>query len=327
MSTHQFRALADAFILGANPHAIEDLRLVLGHTTFDTSMRFYASSAPKGAVARLCEGDHDGAPAHPAPRWCEVRDSRELLADAIALFEMGSTGRGYAHGRVAVRDAALLGLLATHGPRIRSVGAMEMRSDHVATFCKAFIEEWNRAQAEVSVGAEGARRDFQGVQRKLDNLVDAIAEGSPRARRAAQARGAGGAPRAAQGGVARPFGGRAGPPSQPGRGLRPPSRGAPGCHRGPERPRGPGSGPRARRQGHRQPRAGARRPARDRTRWSPRRYAAGRRRRPGHGGRRRRRRPQSLDLRFGRGGAPRGQSPSILHRQAHGPPVSGPLVR
>lgn len=55
MSTHQFRALAGAFILGANPHAIEDLRLVLGHTTFDTSMRFYASWAPKGAIARLTE--------------------------------------------------------------------------------------------------------------------------------------------------------------------------------------------------------------------------------------------------------------------------------
>jgi integrase len=53
MSTHQFRALAGALILGENPHAIEDLRLVLGHTTFDTSMRFYASWAPKGAVARL----------------------------------------------------------------------------------------------------------------------------------------------------------------------------------------------------------------------------------------------------------------------------------
>lgn len=66
----------------------------------------------------------------PRPRWAEVRDSRELLARALALFEAGRGGHGYAKGRTAVRDAALLGLLAAHAPRIRSVGAMAI-GDHV----------------------------------------------------------------------------------------------------------------------------------------------------------------------------------------------------
>ncbi|MBR0662187.1 hypothetical protein [Neoroseomonas oryzicola] len=69
----------------------------------------------------------------PKPRWCEVRDSRELLARALDLFRAGCEGRGYARGRVAVRDAALLGLLAAHGPRIRSVSAMEIGENIVRT--------------------------------------------------------------------------------------------------------------------------------------------------------------------------------------------------
>jgi integrase len=53
MTPHQFRALAGAFILEDNPHAIEDLRLILGHSTLEMSLRYYAAWAPKDAAARL----------------------------------------------------------------------------------------------------------------------------------------------------------------------------------------------------------------------------------------------------------------------------------
>lgn len=62
----------------------------------------------------------------PAPRKTTVEDPRDLLARAQALFEDGRAGKGYAQGRIAIRDAALLGLLTAHGPRIRSVGLMEL---------------------------------------------------------------------------------------------------------------------------------------------------------------------------------------------------------
>jgi hypothetical protein len=63
---------------------------------------------------------------HPSSRQETVRDPRELLACAVALFEAGRSGRGYAQGRAAIRDAALLGLLAAHAPRIGSIARMKV---------------------------------------------------------------------------------------------------------------------------------------------------------------------------------------------------------
>lgn len=53
MNTHLFRAFAGAQILADNPGALEDLRLVLGHTTLNTALRYYASSSAKRAAANL----------------------------------------------------------------------------------------------------------------------------------------------------------------------------------------------------------------------------------------------------------------------------------
>lgn len=52
-----------------------------------------------------------------------------------------------------------------------------MRPALVAAFGKVFISEWNRMSAEASARTEAARRELAAVERKLDNLVDAIAEG------------------------------------------------------------------------------------------------------------------------------------------------------
>jgi integrase len=53
MNPHAFRAFCGSVILEANPHAIEDVRLILGHTTFDTTLRFYRAIAPDQAAKRL----------------------------------------------------------------------------------------------------------------------------------------------------------------------------------------------------------------------------------------------------------------------------------
>jgi len=53
MNPHAFRAFCGSVILEANPHAIEDVRLLLGHTTFDTTLRFYRAIAPDQAAQRL----------------------------------------------------------------------------------------------------------------------------------------------------------------------------------------------------------------------------------------------------------------------------------
>lgn len=69
----------------------------------------------------------------PSPRWVDIRDPRDLLARALALFEVGRSGRGYAKGAAAVRDAALLGLLAVHAPRIGSIARMDIGTQLRAT--------------------------------------------------------------------------------------------------------------------------------------------------------------------------------------------------
>jgi len=59
-------------------------------------------------------------------RRVEVRDHRELLARATALHAEGLTGEGYAGGKVALRDAAIIGLLSCLGIRLRALAEMQV---------------------------------------------------------------------------------------------------------------------------------------------------------------------------------------------------------
>jgi hypothetical protein len=60
------------------------------------------------------------------PKPFTIVESGELLRHALALFEAGRRGERYAGGAAAIRDAALLGLLAAHAPRIGSIAAMRI---------------------------------------------------------------------------------------------------------------------------------------------------------------------------------------------------------
>lgn len=52
---HAFRAFAGALILEANPHAIDDVRAVLGHASFATALTYYRRSSQRAAAGRLSE--------------------------------------------------------------------------------------------------------------------------------------------------------------------------------------------------------------------------------------------------------------------------------
>jgi hypothetical protein len=53
MHPHLFRSFAGALILSDNPHALDDLRAVLGHMGFETAIRHYRSASTRGAAERL----------------------------------------------------------------------------------------------------------------------------------------------------------------------------------------------------------------------------------------------------------------------------------
>lgn len=53
INPHAFRAIAGALILEANPHAIDDMRALLGHSTFATAQRFYRRFNTRAAATRL----------------------------------------------------------------------------------------------------------------------------------------------------------------------------------------------------------------------------------------------------------------------------------
>jgi hypothetical protein len=53
LNPHAFRAFAGAIILEADPHAIDDVRAILGHRCFETAMIYYRRSSQRAAANRL----------------------------------------------------------------------------------------------------------------------------------------------------------------------------------------------------------------------------------------------------------------------------------
>ncbi|MEO3476018.1 recombinase family protein, partial [Roseomonas sp. CAU 1739] len=57
------------------------------------------------------------------------------------------------------------------------LGNRLMRPDLVAAFCTEFIAEWNRMAAEASSGIDVRRRELKVIERKIENILEAIADG------------------------------------------------------------------------------------------------------------------------------------------------------
>ncbi|MEO3475907.1 tyrosine-type recombinase/integrase [Roseomonas sp. CAU 1739] len=55
MTAHDFRAIAAAIVLEDHPHALEDVRVLLGHAGFEVALRHYRRTNRKGAAQRLSD--------------------------------------------------------------------------------------------------------------------------------------------------------------------------------------------------------------------------------------------------------------------------------
>jgi integrase len=55
ITAHDFRAIAAAIVLEDHPHALEDVRALLGHAGFEMALRHYRRTNRKGAAQRLSD--------------------------------------------------------------------------------------------------------------------------------------------------------------------------------------------------------------------------------------------------------------------------------
>lgn len=70
MNPHAFRCFAAALVLEANPHALDDVRAILGHASFETALAFYRHAEAAGAARRLAgvlEGQSRRPRSHGSP--------------------------------------------------------------------------------------------------------------------------------------------------------------------------------------------------------------------------------------------------------------------
>jgi len=122
------------------------------------------------------------------PRFWEQRRPRHLLTGKVACgccdraFE--AIGRDYlaCRGvrRGVCRNNSRVRRARLEGQVLAALGTRLMDPTLAKAFAEAFIEEWNRcAQAETAAGA-GKRTELAQVERKIANLVDALADGASR---------------------------------------------------------------------------------------------------------------------------------------------------
>lgn len=114
------------------------------------------------------------------------RRPRHLLSGKVVCgvcgHRYGSVGKDYLACATSRNGRGCSNTRRVRRPRLEAsvmeaLSTRVMRPDHLAAFCGAFVEEWNKAQAESSAGAEAGKRELQAVERKLENLIEAIADG------------------------------------------------------------------------------------------------------------------------------------------------------
>ena len=60
---------------------------------------------------------------------------------------------------------------------LAALGTKLMRPEALESFCEGFIAEWNRLAAEASAGAAAREQALRAIERKIENLIDAVANG------------------------------------------------------------------------------------------------------------------------------------------------------
>ncbi len=136
--------------------------------------------------AQSAKLDAGEASTTPKRRFWEQRRPQHLLSGKIICGSCGkpfmSVGRDYLTCRVAEArgpcdNRARIRRQPVEAEVIQALETRLMEPELVATFVAEFAAEWNRLRAEASAGLVGRRRELEAVDRKLDGLIDAIADG------------------------------------------------------------------------------------------------------------------------------------------------------
>ena len=137
--------------------------------------------------------DRQRAAIEPAPnsgdtrrRFWDQRRPQHMLTGKVVCGSCGtpmaSVGRDYLACRVAVASGpcgnrARVRRTPLEAQVLEALGDRLMEPDLVAEFVSEFTAEWNRQVATASASVTGKRRDLEAARRKLDGLIDAIADG------------------------------------------------------------------------------------------------------------------------------------------------------
>ncbi len=120
------------------------------------------------------------------PRFWEGRRAQHVLSGKVicgccggAISNVGKVylacsaarKQGVCANRRSIQRNALEGLV------LDALKTRLMQPEHVATFVAKFTAEWNRLCAERSTTEKDKRLELASVERKLNNLIDAVADG------------------------------------------------------------------------------------------------------------------------------------------------------
>ena len=161
----------------ANPKAIVE--------TAVPELRIVEQELWDGAQARLAA---EAAPAttesHPA--FWERRRPRHLLSEKVVCGCCGRTftslGKDYlgcsaARNGHGCRNTRRIRRPQLEAQVLEALAARLMHPELVKRFCASFIAAWNKRRAEAAGESAGREQELRAVERKLANLVEAIADG------------------------------------------------------------------------------------------------------------------------------------------------------
>jgi DNA invertase Pin-like site-specific DNA recombinase len=159
---------------------VPELRII-DQTLWEAVQRRLAREAV--AQPRSSSSRNDGSPTEPG--FWNRRRPRHLLTGKVVCGgcrgPYAASGKDYLACQAAVHGACSnRRSIRRHRLESRVLAALRrdlMDPDAVASFIEAFNEEWRRLEREAGTQADAARRDLAAAERKLANLVDAIADG------------------------------------------------------------------------------------------------------------------------------------------------------
>jgi len=120
------------------------------------------------------------------PKFWEKRRSQHLLTGKVFCGCCGGTMTNIGRDYVACSAARKQGTCTnTRGMQrgaldklvLEGLASRLMAPEHVAVWVEEFTAAWNRGVAEASAGREAIARELATVERKLDGIINALADG------------------------------------------------------------------------------------------------------------------------------------------------------